>query len=55
LTEAEWDAWGERNRDALKASLDEAEAEIERGESYTLAEVRTYLDAQAKRRRARKA
>ena len=55
LTDAEWAAWGERNKEALNASLDEAEAEIERGEWYTLEEVRAYLDAQAKLRRARKA
>jgi hypothetical protein len=48
LTEAEWDAWGERNKEALNASLDEAEAEIERGECFSLEEVRAYLDAQAK-------
>lgn len=55
LTEAELDAWGERNKEALNASLDEAEAQIERGEWHTLEEVRAHLDAQAKRRQARKA
>ncbi|MCY1648682.1 hypothetical protein OVA11_16920 [Caulobacter sp. SL161] len=30
--EAQFDAWLERNRDALVASLDEAQAEFDRGE-----------------------
>jgi hypothetical protein len=55
LTEAEWDAWGERNKEALKRSLREANEQIERGEYYTLEEVMAELRAQARRRRARKA
>ncbi len=62
LTEAEWKAWEkqhkaweERNKDALVASLREAEAQIARGEYYTAEEVRARLEARAKRRRAAKA
>ena len=33
--EAQFDAWVERNRDAFVASLDEARAQIERGEIDT--------------------
>jgi hypothetical protein len=55
LSEAEMEAWFERNKDALKASIEEAQAQIERGEWYTLEEVMAELKAQAKRRQARKA
>jgi len=55
LTEAEWDAWGERNKDALQESFRLAREQIARGEGYTLEEVMAHLRARAKRRRARKA
>ena len=48
------DAWLERNAEALNASCDEAEAQIERGEWSTLEEVMAELEAQAKRRQALK-
>lgn len=35
MSDAEFDAWVERNRDALEASLDEARAQIDRGEIDT--------------------
>jgi hypothetical protein len=38
LTEAEWDAWGERNKEALNASIRKAREQIARGEGYTLEE-----------------
>lgn len=55
LTDAEIDAWLERNHEALNASCDEAEAKIERGEYYTWEEVMAELKEQARLRRARKA
>ncbi len=55
LTEAGLLAWEERNRDALIAALREAQEEIARGEYYTLEQVMAELEAQAKRRQARKA
>jgi hypothetical protein len=54
FTDAYWDAWFERNGEALDASCDEAEAQIERGEWFTLEEVMAELEAQAKRRQALK-
>ena len=35
LSEAEMDAWFERNHDALKVSLDEARGQLARGEADT--------------------
>ncbi|MEI9929354.1 MAG: hypothetical protein WDM89_01975 [Rhizomicrobium sp.] len=55
LTEAEWDAWGERNKDALQASFDKAREDYARGHYYTLDEVMAHIRARAKRRQARKA
>ena len=54
FTDAYWDAWFERNGEALDASCDEAEAQIERGEWFTLEEVMANLEAQAKHRQALK-
>jgi len=54
-SEAEWDAWGERNKDALQASFDKARADYARGHYFTLEEVMAEIKAQAKRRQARKA
>jgi hypothetical protein len=55
LTEAEWDAWGERNKEALQASFDKAREDYARGHYHTLDEVMAELKARAKRRRAGKA
>jgi len=47
-TEAEWadvDAWIERNKDALNASIEEAHAQFERGEYSTLGEVMARIRA----------
>ncbi|MBV9991919.1 MAG: hypothetical protein JOZ72_11580 [Alphaproteobacteria bacterium] len=49
MTEAQWMAWEERNRDALIASLREAEAQIARGEGHTLEEVMARVQATIKR------
>ncbi len=49
LTDAEWKAWEERNKDALVASLREAEAQIARGEGRTLEEVMARVHATIKR------
>ncbi len=54
-SDAEWGAWFKRNADALNASCEEAEAQIARGEYFTLEEVMAELNAQAERRKARKA
>jgi predicted transcriptional regulator len=48
FTDAYLDAWFERNAEALNASLDEAEAQIERGEWYTLEEVMARVRAEIK-------
>lgn len=48
-TEAEWTTWEERNKDALVASLREAEAQIARGEGRTLEEVMARVHATIKR------
>jgi hypothetical protein len=56
LTEAEWEAWEERNKEALVASLREAEAQIARGEGRPLDEVMAEMKARAAERvRRRKA
>ena len=55
LTQAEWDAWGARNKEALQASFRRAEEEYKRGHYHTLEEVMAELKAQAKRRQARRA
>jgi hypothetical protein len=55
LTDAEWDAWGERNKEALQASFDKAREDYARGHYYTLDEVMAHIKARAKRRQARKA
>jgi hypothetical protein len=49
LTEAEWDAWGERNKEALQASFDKAREEYARGEYYTLDEVKRRIKAKIDR------
>lgn len=45
FSEAELDAWFERNHKALNASLREAEEQFARGEYYTIDEVMERLDA----------
>jgi hypothetical protein len=55
LTEAEWDAWGERNKEALQESFRKAKEQYARGEYYTLDEVMAELEARAKLRQSRKA
>jgi hypothetical protein len=55
LTEAEWDAWGERNKDALQESFRKAREQFARGESHPLDEVMAELEARAKLRQSRKA
>jgi hypothetical protein len=55
LSEAEWDAWGERNKDALQASFDKAREDLARGHYYALEEVMAELKAQAEFRQSRKA
>jgi hypothetical protein len=49
LTEAEWDAWGERNKEALQESFRKAEEQYARGEYYTLDEVMARTKAAIKR------
>jgi hypothetical protein len=52
-SEADWDEidrWIERNKDALSASFERADAEFARGEYRTLDEVMAHIRAQAKRR-----
>ena len=54
LTDAEWDAWFERNKEALQQSFRKAREEYERGEYYTLEEAMAELEERAKRRQKRK-
>ena len=54
LTDAEWDVWFERNKEALQQSFRKAREEYERGEYYTLEEVMAELEERAKRRQKRK-
>ncbi|HWA92561.1 MAG TPA: hypothetical protein VG889_21195 [Rhizomicrobium sp.] len=49
LGSAEFLAWEERNKDALIESLREAEAQIERGEWFTLEETMARVRATIKR------
>jgi len=53
LTEAEWLAWEERNKDALIESFREAREQFARGECHTLEEVmarvRATIDRVAKK------
>ena len=49
LTEAEWDTWGERNKEALQESFRKAKEQYERGEYYTLDEVMGRAKAAIKR------
>jgi hypothetical protein len=53
LTDAEWTAWEERNKDALIASIREAREQIARGEYVTLedamARVRATIERVAKK------
>jgi hypothetical protein len=49
LTEAEWDAWGERNKEALQESFRKAKEQYERGEYYTLEETIARAKAAIKR------
>ena len=53
LTEAEWDAWGERNKEALQESFRKARAQLARGEGRTLDQVmrrvRATIDRVAKK------
>jgi len=53
--EAALDAYLERNKDALNASIEEARAEFARGEYFTIDQVVADLAAQRDRRRASKA
>jgi hypothetical protein len=50
LTDAEWDAWGERNKEALQESFDKARADYARGHYHTLDEVMAELEQRAKLR-----
>ena len=53
LTEAEWDAWGERNKEALQESFRKAREQLARGEGHTLDQVmrrvRATIDRVAKK------
>jgi len=53
LTEAEWDAWGERNKEALQESFRKAREQLARGEGRTLDQVmrrvRATIDRVAKK------
>jgi hypothetical protein len=49
FTDAYWDAWIERNSEALRESLREANAQIERGEYRTLEEVIARAKAEIRR------
>jgi len=49
LSEAEWDAWSERNKDALQASFDKARADYARGHYFTLEETMARVKATIKR------
>ncbi len=53
--EAALDAYVKRNKDALNASIENAHAEFERGEYFTLDQTMADVRAQQQRRRARKA
>jgi hypothetical protein len=56
LTDAERDAWIERNKDALNASIEKAHQEYLRGECRSLDEVMAEIEARAaERERRRKA
>jgi hypothetical protein len=55
LTEAEWDAWGERNKEALQESFRKAREQLARGEGRSLDEVMAELEARAKLRKSGKA
>jgi hypothetical protein len=52
---AAMDAFLLRNKDALNASIEKAHAEFERGEYFTLEQVRANLAAQRQHRRAKQA
>jgi hypothetical protein len=49
LTEAEWDTWGARNKEALQASFERAEEDHKRGHFYTLEEVMARMKATIQR------
>jgi len=49
LTEAEWDAWGERNKEALQESFRRAKEQFRRGEYYTIEETMARVRATIKR------
>jgi hypothetical protein len=53
LTEAEWDVWGERNKEALQESFRKAREQLARGEGRTLDQVmrrvRATIDRVAKK------
>jgi len=49
ISEEELERWLERNADAINASCDEAEAQIERGEWFTLEETMARVRAEIKR------
>ncbi|GEM_PF-5205801 len=53
LTDAEWDAWGERNKEALQESFRKAREQLARGEGRTLDQVmrrvRATIDRVAKK------
>ena len=53
LTDAEWDAWGERNKEALQESFRKAREQFARGEGRTLDQVmrrvRATIDRVAKK------
>lgn len=49
LTDAEWKAWEERNKDALQESFRKARAQIARGEGRSLDEVMARVRATIKR------
>ena len=53
LSEAEWDAWGERNKEALQESFRKAREQFARGEGRTLDQVmrrvRATIDRVAKK------
>jgi predicted transcriptional regulator len=48
----ELEAFLDRNADALRASIEKADAEFERGEYFTLDQVMADIDAQRRGRRA---
>jgi hypothetical protein len=53
--QAELEAYLERNKGALGASIEQARAELARGEYYTLEQVIADVEAERQRRRAGKA